>query len=340
MSASVLCSSCFKDEGLKLDSYQIGVESDEPCPYCKSTKGKKLCVSLAYELAHRFFVEGTVFRTEYGAAPVIQFNEYQKTNVNFTKTLLSDVKILEKVLGVGFFYYGPRLWMIGDVEPLMALESKKHRKKIIDDIVLKYPVKYLTCEHTFYRLRKNPEFVDSNLQYDSPPKGGSGRMDSERFPVLYGSQDIEVCVHECRVSIEDEVYVATLRPKRDLKLLDLTESILENVTEFKGLDIAIKMLFSAGNHSYITLREVAKGIKRVGFDGIIYPSYFSTLRVGNASQKFSSKFPSYTRNEPHLIPNIALFGRPIKSNKVQVKSINRLILDKVEYSLKFGPAKY
>jgi RES domain len=39
---------------------------------------------------------------------------------------------------------------------------------------------------------------------------GNGRLDSPGFPVMYASPDLEVCVHECRVTREDDLYVATL----------------------------------------------------------------------------------------------------------------------------------
>ena len=196
MTKILLCSDCFKDEGLKLDSFQLGIDKNEICPNCNSKIGRKLTNDLVHELAFRFFVQGTTVKTEFGGAPIIQFNEYQKTSVKFTEPLTSDAKLIEKSIGVGFFYYGPRLWMIGEVEPLRMLQSKSQRYKIIEKIIANYPSRLLTREQTFYRIRKNPRNPEINSQYDSAPKGGNGRFDSNRFPILYGSQDIEVCIHE------------------------------------------------------------------------------------------------------------------------------------------------
>jgi len=53
---------------------------------------------------------------------------------------------------------------------------------------------------------------------------------------MYASQDLQICVHECRVTAEDDLYVATLAPSRDMKLLDLTELLTEDVSEFESLD--------------------------------------------------------------------------------------------------------
>src|SRR5690348_14105089 len=93
---------------------------------------------------------------------------------------------------------------------------------------------------TFYRLRKAPAKPTEVDQYDSPPIAiaGTGRLDSKDFPVLYGSPDLELCIHECRVTAEDELFVATLVPTRDLKLLDLTKLLLEEgITEFESVDM-------------------------------------------------------------------------------------------------------
>ncbi len=98
---------------------------------------------------------------------------------------------------------------------------------------------------------------------------------------MYASPDLDVCIHECRVRAEDDIYVATLSAKSELRLLDLTEILLEEeVTEFESLDIAVHMLFLANEHAYPIAREIAKVVHKAGFDGIIYPSYFSLLRTG------------------------------------------------------------
>jgi hypothetical protein len=63
---------------------------------------------------------------------------------------------------------------------------------------------------------------------------------------MYGSQDLQVCIHECRVTAEDEVFVASLAATRDLKLLDLTHLLYEeHVTEFESPDMAVHMLLQS-----------------------------------------------------------------------------------------------
>ena len=350
MIQAILCSNCFHDQGLRLESFRIGVQEDCLCPNCGTRDGAKLNKELVTELAHHFFVRGTVHRKDYGAAPVLQFNDYhyQKSNVNFPEWLKEDVKTIEEAIKIGVFYYGPRLWMVGEVEPLKSLQDPLQRDAIIQRLLKEYPSRELSVDETFFRLRKDPERPSDQSEYDSPPNAlaGRGRLDSTNLSVLYGSQDLEVCIHECRVTVEDELFVATLAPTRELKLLDLTDLIGNDATEFESIDIAVHMLFLAGESSYDISREIGTAAKKSGFDGLIYPSYFSLVRTGSmpfetiygiSIRRFPS-FKEYARSQ--AIPNLALFGRPLEEGRVKVDCINRLILDKISYDVQYGPVGY
>ena len=354
MSEIVLCSNCFNDQGLRLNAFNIGIDKKSLCPQCKTENGRKLDKELVTKLAYRFFVRGTVHRAYFGGAPMIQFNEqqYKNSSIDVPKWLEDDIKLIEDTIKVGFFNYGPRMWMIGEVEPLKKLENKSERHKIINQILNEYPARIFTKKEIIYRLRKKPKDPSNFDEYDSPPLGnenlGKGRFDSSNFPVMYASQDLEICVHECRVTVEDELFLATLYPTRDLKLLDLTELIDEDesVTEFESLDMAVHMLFAAEKHSYEITREIAFSACQAGFDGLIFPSYFSFVHKGimpfNSNYGISiRKFPFYKNHaKSQITPNIALFGRPIEEKIIDVKCINRLVLDKVKYDVLFGPIDY
>jgi hypothetical protein len=342
MTDIALCSDCFRDQGLKLDALRIGITEDSSCPNCGSLSGGKLTKDMVEFLAHRFFVRGTI----HGAAPVVQFNEHQRTSINTSPWFEPDVRLIEKSIGVGFFYYGPRLWMVGEVEPLKALRVPATRASVIRRIIGEYPALALTTEQVFYRIRKDPANPAEFSEYDSPPiaLAGSGRLDSKGLPAMYGSQDLQVCVHECRVTAEDELFVATLVPTRDLRLLDLTELLQEvDVTEFESLDMAVHMLFLAGKHSYDISREIALAAHAAEYDGLVYPSYFSLLRTGGMPFETAygishRRFPQLAEQEKSkTIPNLALFGRPIEQGAVTVWCINKLILSRVEYDVHFGP---
>ena len=135
--------------------------------------------------------------------------------------------------------------------PLKALQDPDSRVAILERIMTEYPATILKPDTVFYRVRRSPKNPDQSDEYDSAPlgSGGSGRLDTATLPILYASHDLELCVHECRFKAEDDLYVGTLAPTRDLNMLDLTELLLEEgVTEFESLDMAIHMLFLAADH--------------------------------------------------------------------------------------------
>lgn len=348
---ALLCSNCFLDEGLRIDAYKNGIEQESDCPNCKSPHGRKLTKDEIERLAWRFFVSGTTFRSDFGAAPVIQFNEHQygKSNISPSPWLKDDIKLIEDAAKIGFFHYGPRLWMVGEVEPLKDLQDRIKRPQIIKRVLKEYPERILAKDSVFYRLRVRPQNPANPNEYDSPPAvlAGTGRLDSVGFPVMYGSQDIDICIHECRTTTEDDIFVATLKPERDMRLLDLTHVLKENETEFESLDMAIHMLFLARSHSYDICRAIALAAKDAGYDGLIYPSFFSLIRTGGhpfetayglSLRRFHPQAEEYGR--AFTISNFALFGRPLESMLVRVHCINRLILTQIGYLGHFGPVTY
>ncbi len=343
---ALVCSECFRDQGLRLDAQRLGVADSTACPNCGATIGRKLNADRLATLAHRFFVWGSLLRCDYGAAPLIQFNQHQKTSITVPSWLEADMRLIERTLGVGFFHYGPRLWMIGEVEPLKALQDPASSPAVIERILREYPHRTLPPEDTFYRIRKAPSSPDQPHEYDSPPLAlaGNGRLDSPGFPVMYASPDLQVCVHECRVTAEDDLYVATLAAVSSLRLLDLSGLLThEDVTEFESLDMAVHMLFLAGSHSYPIARKICLAAHSAAFDGLVYPSYFSLLRIG--AMPFETVYGISHRRIPQLqdyergktLPNLAIFGRPIENAKVEIRCINKLFLHHVEYGVHFGP---
>jgi hypothetical protein len=347
----VLCSDCLTDVGLRLDAEAAGIISALPCPNCGSRSGKRLTRHLLDYLLFRFFVRGSVIRGKYGSAPWLQFNRqhFGRGDYDPPEWLRNDLRLLTDRAGVGVFQYGPRLWMLGEIEPLKQLESTVTRTEVVARIVKEYPEFSWPTTETFFRVRVNPRTPSEPSEYDSPPVQylGQGRLDSTVLPVLYCSQDIEGCVHECRVTVEDEVYVATLQATRALRLLDLTAWIEEGpgVTEFESLDMAIHMLFFASDHSYEVSRDIAIAAQKAGFDGLLYPSYFSQVRSGRMPYETAygislRRFPGFGAGyaKSGVFPNLAIFGRPLADATIRLKCINRVVLSRVEYRLSYGPA--
>ncbi|MFD1218286.1 RES family NAD+ phosphorylase [Microbulbifer celer] len=331
-----------------MDAWRLGDDEKCTCENCGNPHGRKLSKESLSRLAHRFFVWGSLHKCDFGAAPVIQFNEHQKTSINVSQWLRNDVQLFEKLLGIGFFHYGPRLWMVGEAEPLKDLQDDNIQHEIIERIFEEYPTRILNSDHELYRIRKSPKTPISENEYDSPPIefAGSGRLDDKDFPALYTSEDLDVCLHECRVTAEDDIYLATLQPTAQLKMLDLTVLIKEeNVTEFESLDLAIHMLFLAASHAYPITRTISREAKERGYDGIIYPSYFSLLRLGIMPFQTTyglshRRIPQYQEYEQGTaIPNAAIFGHPISEGKLNIKCINRLVLSQVAYDVRFGPVE-
>ncbi len=266
--------------------------------------------------------------------------------MELTEIFGRDATLFEETLGIGFFLYGPRAWMWGDVEPLKCLQARESRDEVLERIVGEYGSTTVTSQDRFYRVRKAPDPPTESGQYDSPPPAScGGRLDSAELPVLYASPDLDTCLHECRVAAEDELFVATLQPTRDLRLLNLAAMLEEprSVTEFESLDLAVNMLFLAGRHSYPIAREIARAARRRGFDGLVYPSYYSMVR--NGVKPFETIYGIWRRRIPQLrafeaakvSANYAIFGRPVRESTVDVVCINKVVLSKVLYSVHFGP---
>ncbi|MGU3544509.1 RES family NAD+ phosphorylase [Methylobacterium sp. A52T] len=344
----ILCSDCFQNQGLILDARRLGIDTPEPCPHCRSQTGAKLTSERVLDLAHRFFSVGSFVKSEFGGAPAVVFNGSQASDIDPGHRHSHDAELISAKVGVGFFYYGPRLWMLGQIEPLEQLQDPATRSLVIDRILREYPERTFGLDQIVYRLRKDVAQPDEPGEYDSAPlefRGEGGRLDLEDLAILYASPDLEICVHECRVTAEDRVHVATLKPTRDLRLLDLTAvHFEEDVTEFESLDLAVHMTFLAGRHAYPITRAIAAAARDAGFDGLLFPSFFSLLRTGSPFLETvyglsTRRLPGAAERESsRIIKNIGLFGHPVADGRMEVSCINQLYIRQVAYDLGFGPS--
>jgi hypothetical protein len=171
ISGARLCSDCFVDRGLGIEARKLGHESRRSCRNCHSARGAKLYDDDIEELARRFFVYGTWIRTAFGGASALQFNTYHhdKHEVSFPAWLESDARLIENVLGVGFFHYGPPLWRLGEIEPLKELADPASRAAAAARLVRRFPRRQLPIGSSFFRLRRDVKEGEhgSPSQYDA-----------------------------------------------------------------------------------------------------------------------------------------------------------------------------
>lgn len=326
LASSIVCSSCFNDIGLVIEAKKIGKRNRYKCPHCGNRDGAKLSKELLSSLEHEFFWKGSFTKTYFGGFSELVSNPHRfgEREVRFPRWLEKDAHLIEDKLQVGLFLYGPPLWRVGGIEPLERLQRSKTRVAEIESVLSKFPERTLREGQYFYRVRKNLAKEDeaNPSQYDAPSKlmiKSHGRLDSRGLPCLYGSENLEICLHECRVSIPDVCFVASIRTLGSLRMLDLTAEPTEPFqTEFESLNLAMRFLFTAESQSYEITRAIARFARKKGFDGIYYPSYFSLVKS-------------------ERVPNIALFGFPIRDRKVEVICINRAMLKSSSYELTLGP---
>lgn len=213
----VACSKCFSDQGLHLDAFKRGTKDSSACPNCGSNDGRKLTEKILHSIALDYFVRGSMHRSDYGGASVIYANDSKPTDITFPPSLKNDVPIIERITKLGLFRSAPRVWRLGHISPLQQLEAAETRQSVISRILDEYPAILVYPQEFTYRIRKTPNEPEQHHEYDSRPRGISedhGRFDSDEFPVMYASPDLQLCIHECRVTAEDELYVATLDPTR------------------------------------------------------------------------------------------------------------------------------
>lgn len=123
---------------------------------------------------------------------------------------------------------------------------------------------------------------------------GSGRINPEGIPYLYGTSSCQSAVSEVRPWVGAHISVARFITLKNLKLVNLTKRPQmsfnsrdsEGQEMFSGMQLAIntifinKLFFAAPTHeqdklSYITSQFIAERFKKLGADGILYPSVLS-----------------------------------------------------------------
>lgn len=316
----VLCSECFQRHGIKIMAERFGTKDGTKCPFCGSDIGAKLSMGQVRQLAETYIVDGSYWRTVFGGAPIYMLSDSLNDGECFEDD--PDLKLLESVSGTSACLYGPALWRIGMITWLEELQSNDNevRRLAINKLIENCEKKEIQKGAVFFRLlSKLYGDVHDPLTFDSPhwKYQKKGRFSIPRVSVLYLSTGIESTIHEGRVTIEDELSLASFSVEQPLNILDLTTTHYASSDPFEDLSRSLSYLFSAGEKSYSITQAIAQVVYKQGFDGILYDSYFK--QISSLNDK-----------------NLALFGHPIKDGKVRVISIDRLLLNKVEFSYSLG----
>jgi RES domain len=334
----LLCSNCFHDIGLKLEAQRIGRwrRPNKSCPNCASRDGYTLDSKTLHALQRQFFSRATApnqFRDDIAVLGLVEDDPpYTDIGLTLRPEAQADWDLIQSKVGGRLFYRSPRLFFLG-ITNHFGLHQSLPKDVVRNDIVPKLRFTEIDPVAPFYRIRVN--LTDANKfdegQYDSPPKPRRrrfGRFDNPKLPLLYASPNLQVCIHECKVTLADDIFVATVAPTRTLRLLDLSGNYdqPEFIDPFDDLLWFFRGLMNTSlPHVYRYCRRIAQTIKEMtDADGFLYNSYYTNV-AGDTGGKAI---------------NYALFGHPISEGKLRIVSINTIRLNRITYDYHLGPLFY
>lgn len=295
------------------------------CGQCGARDGVKLSRANLEDLARCFFVEGTIPRGTGGFVSILQLNSHDTPDdeVPMREETAADWHLIKSVLGWRLFYNGPDLWQLGITGHYD--DDQQVSDATIATIVDQLAIRTIAPDMRVFRIRKNinPARVLDQQQYMAPPhsvRREFGRFDDETVNVFYTSPSLDVCIHECRVTMTDEIHAAILEPVRELKLADLTSGFAQCNSEpyddlanfFGGLAL------SRNEETYRVSRRIARELARRKFvDGFISSSFYTPIHGGGL--------------------NYCFFDDPLSDGRLRILSVNRVQLEGVVYRYGFGP---
>ena len=144
--------------------------------------------------------------------PSVQFNRHQRTSIDVAPWLESDLRLSRKASCESAFSTTVRACGCSgkDTGPLEALQDPLTRAEINITCPQRIPGANTQHGRMFLSIAERSDALQQSFRSVRLRPGGllgAGRFDTAELPVLYGSQDLEVCLHECRVTAEDEIYL-------------------------------------------------------------------------------------------------------------------------------------
>jgi len=325
----MVCSDCFKNEGLRLEALKLGHTRSEKCPRCGSEKGAFLNENQCGELLEKFFIDGTMSIGTFGISPY-KLGAGNPHDIKFDLTLHDDFEILIAVDALGLRRRSPKTWHVGDTKHWGAFEEMiqyrrttgklpENADETVDEILERCRKFTLRKGIRFYRIRKNLEASILAESYDSPSaQDRPSRLSRDGISVLYGAFDAETCIHESRCRIDDEICVATMETLVDLNTVNLGDAPYhpEKDDPWTSPSIFLSQVMRSPQHDECQI--IGERAFEHGISAVQFPSFFSQVL-----------------DNQHA--NIAIFGRPIREKKARIHSLNRIKLERVRYEYVFGP---
>lgn len=335
MDSPVFCSRCFSNTGVSKLAAEMGSATHDECGQCGLLGGVKINTDQAHFIFEKFYVTGS--HASCYLPSVFLEGAQQESDINFESSAQSDYEMFSKVLGLRLRRYTPSTVLLGrtqirteiedavrqdpNVAPRPLLQRLQANLQALLETGSIYELEKGT---SFYRARVSPSKPLEHREYDSPPidKVQANRIAGKGYRVLCGSFDMQTCLLEVRPDLDSlvhhKVFLASLRLKEALKVVDFTL----HTTAMGGtqMDLTLRPFFEANENSYHLTQLLSVFAKGRGYDGIIYPSALQCISGSRESLR-----------------NLAIFGAPIAEGKVEVKSINRMLVRSVINEFELGP---
>lgn len=329
----MLCVGCLTNYGLRTEAAKLGhlSKDGQPCTGCGSVAAVLITKEQVDQLLERFFVHGSTAPTgRWESIYSLSGSRPDSTRPPvFDRTLQRDFEVLREHSSGSLILNAPSTWRLGhtliaeDVSRAIGQQDSVAISKHLDRVIAHCKTTVIDVGTSIFRVRRNVESPFDDGQYDTSPHTSSSRFSDGSVSVMYGAFDIETCIHEARVLAEDEITVGTLQPTRELRVLDLTDIPYDAPSDGAGEGgdifyfVNARLLLgarSAEAHAF------GRRVRERGFEGIVYPSFFSDVRLDR------------TR-----FPNVAIFGHPIRDQVLALQSLNNLRVDTIRYEYTFGP---
>ena len=197
-----------------------------------------------------------------------------------------------------FAFFGSRTWddFADEIKYHHRYSAHIENRSNLDNLLRALTRKIDSTSSPWYRARiwndktSNPSEIE--LYEPGRDKAAEGRMSPKGVCCLYIASSPKTAMAEIRAAVHDEVAVATMRPKIDLQVLDLSRidrispfsadvdsaalaANLDNLSRIKE-ELVRPMRSSDDAVEYVPTQFIADCAKRLGFDGIGYDSVMYT----------------------------------------------------------------